>query len=34
MIDGALDGIRVLDFSSFFATAYGAKLLWRPGELT
>jgi len=23
----ALDGVRVLDFSSFFATAYGAKLL-------
>ncbi len=23
----ALDGLRVLDFSSFFATAYGAKLL-------
>ena len=23
----ALDGLRVLDFSSFFATAFGAKLL-------
>ena len=26
-ISHALDGIRVLDFSSFFATAYGAKIL-------
>ena len=26
-LDGALDGVRILDLSSFFATGYGAKLL-------